>query len=142
MVQVAQIQEKILVAESNEDSRGVIRESRNIQRLIQSSKFAKDPSVQTVSQKIGAKITQQQERLDQREKIQWLEEHFEEIFRNNYPTFRGSKLTQPKAVFNKKVGNKSVFTLTCVEKSQGTSSKLELNYMFDPATGRWSVPKE
>jgi hypothetical protein len=49
---------------------------------------------------------------------------------------------QPKAVFNKKIGSKSVFTLTCVEKSQGSSSKLELNYMYDPATGSWSVPKE
>jgi flavin-binding protein dodecin/predicted DNA-binding antitoxin AbrB/MazE fold protein len=142
MVQIAQIQEQLLVAEGNNDSRGVISQSKAIQRLIQSSKYADDPSVQAVYRKIGEKINNQQEILSQNERIVWLEENFERIFRNNYPTFRGSKLMQPKAVFNKKIGSKSVFTLTCVEKSQGSSSKLELNYMYDPATGSWSVPKE
>jgi hypothetical protein len=142
MVQIAQLQDKILVAEGNDDSAGVISQSRNIQRLIQASKFSGDPAVKAVSQKVGDKIAAQQEVLSQNEKIAWLEEHFEEIFRNNYPTFRGSKLMQPKAVFNKRIGNKSLFTLTCVERSQGSSSKLELAYMFDPANGQWSVPKE
>jgi tetratricopeptide (TPR) repeat protein len=142
MVQIAQMQEKVLVAEGSDNNEEVIALSRNIQQLIQSSTYSGDPSVQTVYQKIEKKIAQQREILNQEEKIRWLEENFEDIFRNNYPTFRGSRLVQPKAVFNKKIGNKSIYTLTCVEKSQGSSSKLELSYMFDPATGRWSVPKE
>ncbi|MGD9948795.1 MAG: hypothetical protein AB7U29_09975 [Desulfobulbus sp.] len=142
MVQIAQLQDKVLVAEGNGDSAGVIAQSRSIQRLIQASKFANDPAVKTVNQKVGAKIASQQDVLNQNEKIRWLEDHFEEIFRNNYPTFRGSKLMQPKAVFSKKVGRKSLFTLTCVEKSQGSASKLELAYMYDPESGKWSVPRE
>lgn len=142
MVQIAQIQDKVLVAEGNGDISGVISQSRNIQRLIQGSKFADEPAVKSVSQKVGHTIASYQDMLRQNEKIRWLEEHFEEIFRSNYPTFRGSKLMQPKAVFVRKVGNKSLFTLTCVEKSQGASSKLELAYMYDPATDKWSVPKE
>ncbi|MDD2463452.1 MAG: hypothetical protein PHI97_05600 [Desulfobulbus sp.] len=142
MVQIAQLQDSVLIAESNGDSPVVISQSRKIQRLIQESKFAGDPSVKTISQKVGEKIATHQDILSQNEKIRWLEEHFEEIFRNNYPTFRGSKLMQPKAVFTKKVGSKNLYTLTCVERSQGSSSKLELAYMYDPATGKWSVPKE
>jgi hypothetical protein len=46
---------------------------------------------------------------------------------------------QPKAVFLKKVGSKMVFTLTCLERSQGSSSKLELNYQFDTSSGKWST---
>ena len=142
MVQIAQMQDKVLIAEGNGDSAAVISQSRGILRLIQNTKFSNDPSVETVIRKVGEKITAHQELQAQIEKIHWLEENFEEIFRNNYPTFRGSKLVQPKAVFAKKMGNKSLFTLTCVEKSQGSSSKLELSYMFNPATGKWSVPKE
>nr|WP_321466252.1 hypothetical protein [uncultured Desulfobulbus sp.] len=142
MVQIARMQDNVLVAEGNGDSAGVIAQSRKIQRFIQNSKFAGDPSVKTISQKVGAKIADHQEILSQDERIHWLEENFETIFRNNYPTFRGSTLMQPKAVFTKKVGAKSLFTLTCVERSQGSSSKLELAYLYDPATGRWSVPKE
>lgn len=142
MVQIAQIQDKVLVAEGNGDIAEVIAQSRNIQRLIQGSKFADDPAVKIVYQKVGHTIASHQDALRQNEKIRWLEEHFEEIFRSNYPTFRGSKLMQPKAVFVRKVGSKSLFTLTCVERSQGASSKLELAYMYDPATDKWSVPKE
>lgn len=142
LVNVAQLQEKVLLAESNNDSAAVIRHANAIQRLIQGSKFANDADIKTITQKVGSNIATHQETLSQNEKVRWLEEHYEEIFRNNYPTFRGSKLTQPKAVFDKKVGRKSYFNLTCIERSQGSASKLELIYAFDHDTGKWSVPKE
>lgn len=142
LVHIAQLQEKTLVAQSNNDSAEVIRHGNAMQRLIQGSKFANDPAIKSISQKVGTNINTHQETLSQGEKIRWLEEHYEEIFRNNYPTFRGSKLSQPKAVFDKKVGSKSYFNLTCTERSQGSASKLELSYAYDHDSGKWSVPKE
>lgn len=142
LVHIAQLQEKTLIAQSNNDSAEVIRQGNVMQRLIQGSKFANDPAIKSISQKVGVNINTHQETLSQGEKIRWLEEHYEEIFRNNYPTFRGSKLSQPKAVFDKKVGNKSYFNLTCTERSQGSASKLELSYAYDHDSGKWSVPKE
>lgn len=142
LVHIAQMQEKVVVAQSNNDSAEVIRHGNAIQRLIQGSKFANDPAIKGISQKVGANVGTHQETLSQGEKIRWLEEHYEDIFRNNYPTFRGSKLSQPKAVFDRKVGNKSYFTLTCIERSQGSASKLELSYAYDHDSGKWSVPKE
>ncbi len=142
LVQIAQIQDNVLIAEGNEDSSGVIAQSKKIQQLIEASRFSDDPAVKNVSKKVEEKIAAHREILGRKERIQWLEENFESIFRNNYPTFRGSKLTQGKAVFKRKIGRKSVYTLTCVEQSQSRSSKLELAYMYDPTTGKWSVPKE
>ncbi len=142
LVNIAQLQEKVVIAEGNKDAAGVIRHGTAIQRLIQGSKFNNDAAIKTIAQKVGSNVGSHQEALNQADKVRWLEEHYEDIFRNNYPTFRGSKLTQPKAVFDKKVGNKSYFNLTCIERSQGSASKLELNYAFDHDTGKWSVPKE
>jgi len=142
MVRIARMQDNVLMKEGNEDSSGVIAESRKILRLIDNSTFSKDTSVLEVRDKVGKKIAEHQGILDRIEKISWLETNFESIFRNNYPTFRGSKLSQPKAVFTKKIGSKSLFTLTCIEKSQGAASKLELAYLYNPATGKWSVPRE
>lgn len=139
MVKITQIQEKILIAESASDLTAIIAHCREVQQLIRSSKYANDPSVKTVMQKISDKLDKYQEQVTLNEKIAWLEEHFEEIFRANYPTFQGSKLLQPKAVFLKKVDSKTIFTIACTERSQGSSSKLELNYMFDAGTGKWSV---
>ncbi len=142
LVHIAQLQEKTLIAQSSNDSAEIIRHGHAMQRLIQGSKFANDPAIKNISQKVVANINTHQEALSQGEKIRWLEEHYEEIFRNNYPTFRGSKLSQPKAVFDKKVSNKSYFNLTCTERSQGSAAKLELSYAYDHDTGKWSVPKE
>jgi hypothetical protein len=139
MVKIAQIQDLLLVAEGKSDPNAVLTHCKEIQQLIKTSNHQTDPAVKTVLQKINEKIEKQQGLLVQNEKIAWLEEHFEEIFRANYPTFRGSKLMQPKAVFLKRIGNKIIFTLTCLERSQGSSSKLELNYQFDSSTGKWSV---
>jgi len=139
MVKIAQIQDLLLVAEGKSDPNAVLTHCKEIQQLIKTSNHQNDPAVKTVLQKINEKIEKQQGLLVQSEKIAWLEEHFEEIFRANYPTFRGSKLMQPKAVFLKRIGNKIIFTLTCLERSQGSSSKLELNYQFDSSNGKWSV---
>jgi len=139
LVRIAQIQDQVLVAEGKGDPTAVLAHYKEIQRLIKTSNHQADPAVKTVWQKISEKIEKQQELAAQSEKIAWLEEHFEDIFRANYPTFKGSKLMQPKAIFLKKVGNKQVFTLSCLERSQGTSSKLELNYQFDGGSGKWST---
>jgi ubiquitin-protein ligase len=139
LVNIAQLQEKVLLAEGKSDGASVIAACKEIIQLIRSSNHGNDPAVKAVTQKINEKIVKQQDVTALNEKIAWLEEHYEEIFRANYPTFQGSKLLQPKAVFLKKIDNKSIFTITCLERGQGSSSKLELNYMIDPATGKWSV---
>ncbi|MCL2789772.1 MAG: hypothetical protein FWD79_03925 [Desulfobulbus sp.] len=142
MVKIAQIQDQIVENESKGDKGDpatILARYKEIQKLIAESEDQNDPAVKDVSQKIADKIDKQQDLLLQREKIAWLEGHFDEIFRANYPTFKNSKLTQPKAVFLKKISGRIIFTLSCLEQSQGSASKLELNYQFDLASGKWSL---
>jgi len=140
MVKIAQIQDQIFDGERRkEDPTVTLSRYREILRLIKESAHQDDPAVKNVAQRASEKIDKQHEVLLQQEKAAWLEENFEDIFRANYPTFKGSKLSQPKAVFAQKIGSRLVFTLTCMERSAGSSSKLELNYQFDISTGRWSV---
>ncbi|MBM9511739.1 ubiquitin-conjugating enzyme E2 [Desulfogranum marinum] len=139
MVQIAMTQEKVLLAENQDNLQEALRHSKEIQRRIKNSPFKNDPSVEDVQRRITQQITTKEEQIAHNKKIVWLEEHFEEIFRSNYPTFRGSQLHSPNAALLRKVDDKSIFIITCTEKSQGTSSRLELNYMYDEGTGKWSV---
>ncbi|MDY0389698.1 MAG: hypothetical protein RBQ88_02135 [Desulfobulbus oligotrophicus] len=139
LVKIAQLQEAVVVAENKGDMHTALTHSREILRLIRTSNYQSDPTVKIVGQKINEKIAKSQQIALQNEKITWLEEHFETIFRANYPTFKGSKLSQPKATFSKKIGNSLIFNLTCLERSQGSTSKLELHYQFDTSSGRWSI---
>lgn len=139
MVKIAQIQDKVLIAESSVNAVAILAHCKEIQQLIRSSKYENDPTVKTVLQKVSEKIDKYQNQVTFNEKIAWLEDHYEDIFRSNYPTLQGSKLLQPKAVFLKRLDNRTIFTIHCLERSQGTSAKLELNYMFDEGTGKWSL---
>jgi Ubiquitin-protein ligase len=139
MVKITQIQEQITKGEKKEDLAANVARYSDIQRLINESAHQNDPAVKNIAQQIADRMEKQQELLLQREKIAWLQDHFEGIFRANYPTFKNYELAQPKAVFLKKNGKRLVFTLTCLARSQGSASKLELNYQFDTSNGKWSV---
>ncbi|PID71961.1 MAG: hypothetical protein CSB34_04755 [Desulfobulbus propionicus] len=139
MVELSTIQEQVLLAENQENLEKSLLFSKKIQSLIQASPFRDDANVAAVEQRINKQIKKKEAQRILNGRISWLEEHYEEIFRANYPTFRGSQLVSPKATLLRKVGSKSIFTLTCTEKSQGTSSRLELNYMYNEKTGKWAV---
>lgn len=139
LVKIAQLQDKILLAERNGDLSMAINHGRQTEQLIRASGFGNDDDVRSVLGKIRDKVKTHEEQLALDEKIAWLEGNYETIFRTHYPTFQGSRLTQPKAAFLKQIGSATVFTLTCVERSRGSSSKLELDYMFDGDTGTWSI---
>jgi len=139
MVELSMIQEQVLLAENQDNIEESLLYSKKIRQMIQNSTFKNDAAVKNVEQRITKQIKEKEEQLILNERIGWLEEHYEEIFRSNYPTFRGSQLVSPSAALLRTVDNKSIFILTCTEKSQGTSSRLELNYMYDEITGKWSV---
>ena len=139
LVKIAQLQDKILLAERNGDLSMAIKHGRQTEQLIRASGFGDDDDVRSVLGKIRENIKAHEEQLALDEKVAWLEGNYKTIFRTHYPTFQGSRLLQPKATFLKQVGTATVFTLTCVERSRGSSSKLELDYMFDDETGTWSI---
>ncbi|MBM9536848.1 hypothetical protein [Desulfobulbus alkaliphilus] len=139
LVKVAQIQDKILLAERNDDLARAIMHGKQAERLIRASVFTADEDVRHILRRIGDKIQANEKQLAFDEKIAWLEENYESIFRTHYPTFQGSRLSQPTARFLKQLDGAIVFTLSCVERSRGSSSKLELDYMFDEKTGTWSI---
>jgi tetratricopeptide (TPR) repeat protein len=139
LVKVAQLQDKILLAEKNDDLALAINQGKQAIRLIQASRFTSDDDVELILRRIGDKIEADEKQLSLNEKIAWLEENYESIFRTHYPTFQGSRLLQPTARFLKQEDRTFVFTLTCIERSRGSSSKLELDYMFDEKTGTWSI---
>lgn len=139
MVNIAMIQEKVLLAENQPNLNEAVRHSEEILALIRKSPFQDDPAVQDVARRVSKQITEKEEQIVHNDRIAWLENHFEEIFRANYPTFRGSLLLAPSAALLKQVDDKAIYLLTCTEKSQGASSRLELNYMYDAENDEWSV---
>lgn len=142
LVRLARVQEQVERAENRGDLNGAVSRRREILTMIRRSGYAQDKAVKAVADKVNAQISVDLAQQEVNRQIAWLEKNFEALFRTNYPTFAGSELVQPRAVLLKKIGRDRVYTLSCVERSQGSSAKLELLYRFNAETNQWSVYKE
>ncbi len=142
LVRLARVQEQVERAENRGDLNGAVSRRREILTMIRRSGYAQDKAVKAVADKVNAQIGVDLAQQEVNRQIAWLEKNFEALFRTNYPTFAGSELVQPRAVLLKKIGRDRVYTLSCVERSQGSSAKLELLYRFNAETNQWSVYKE
>ena len=139
MLQIAQGQEQAIAAKNKGDLNAVLEQYNTILQRINSSPFKANDDLRQLKNDINKQIAATRKELDIRHKIDYLTRNFRRIFKKHYPAFAGSKLDHPKVTFKKKIGRRLVFTMICTEHSQGSSSLLELNYMYDPSTGRWSL---
>jgi hypothetical protein len=98
-----------------------------------------DESLKRLEQDIRTQITETRNQLNIQKKIDYLKKNYKKIFKKHYPSFASATLEHPKVLFKKKIGRKMLFTMTCLERSQGSPSRLELQYLYDPGTGRWSL---
>ncbi|PIE60192.1 MAG: hypothetical protein CSA32_00180 [Desulfobulbus propionicus] len=139
MVKIAQIQKKVFQEEEKNNLTQAIDLSGEILLAIDSSPFSKDKDVVGITKKIQERLADQKKQLALDAKTDWLKEHYQELFRKHYPTFSTSKLLAPKVTLLKEEGQWTIFTMTCIEKGRGSSSRLELTYQHNSSTGKWSV---
>jgi hypothetical protein len=66
-------------------------------------------------------------------------DNYEKIFRDNYPSAELSDLLNPNVRFIKREGNIMIFNLSCTERKQGSTFRLELNYQHDLDRNAWSL---
>jgi hypothetical protein len=66
-----------------------------------------------------------------------LERNYKKLFCEAYPTSCGSNLSKPGMTLSKKINSMELYKLHCVERSQGSSYRLELEYLYNPAANQW-----
>ena len=71
-------------------------------------------------------------------KIAYLEDNFKELFTTHYAGAPANSLANPQVVFEKRLGDKLLFRLECVEIGRGRPLKLVMRYIHDLTNGTWS----
>jgi ubiquitin-protein ligase len=115
------------------------RHYQEVQRLIKTLGADKDHGLQTLNQTVHNKLQTISKSLEQEKKLNWLHQNFERIFQEAFPTSQSSMLTRPEMVLDRTVNGRQIYKLSCIERSRGSSYRLELYYQYDPATDRWSL---
>jgi len=139
MMEIARDKNLAARAEHKGDLAQAGRYYEAILRRINENGLDQDPGLRKVMNTVRNQLDTLRNQLDLQEKIDYLTENYQAIFKKYYPAFADSDLEHPTVTFNKKIGERLLFTMTCIERSQGSRSRLELRYVFDPATGRWSL---
>lgn len=138
-----QTMEEALAAEREKDWAAVVRlENAALARLAKGAGAANDPEFASLKRRLEDQLAQHKKELALLEKSKWLEARGLDFFRTNYPTFKESDLSAPKAVFLRREGSRLIFELSSIDSSGGRPSKLVLLYAFDERTGQWAVFRE
>ncbi len=139
LTHIAREQSKASLTGKNEDIAATLAHDQAIVNLIEKSRFNQDPALKKILANTRQQVATKKKQLEIKQKIDWLNANFQKIFLANYPSTRSSELPYKKVTFLKKVGNKLIFKLSCVEIRQGRSFGLELNYQYNPDTNSWSL---
>ena len=139
MIKIARDQSRATKAEQKNDLRTALDQYKSIRNSIASSRFSADKDIQAIKKNVDGKIRVKSTNLSLAKRENWLLKNYESIFHKAYPSSRSSKLSHPKVTFLKQKKGKQFFNLSCVERNHGSSFRLEVNYQYNLATGKWSI---
>jgi ubiquitin-protein ligase len=136
---VAREQIQIEATRAEKDLEKTVEHYEAIARLIENSAFKADETLGKILDDSRTKSTEIKNQLLISTREKWLMDNYEKIFRDNYPSAELSDLLNPKVRFIKREGNIMIFNLSCTERKQGSTFRLELNYQHDLDRDVWSL---
>jgi hypothetical protein len=139
MIKISREQNAATMAEQQNNLQAALPHYKAIEQFITESGLTEDTAILAVEKKTRAWIRSKVAQLEMDNNIRWLNENFETIFKNAYPSSRSSQLSHPEVTFIKKTGGNRIFNITCLEQSGGSAFRLELNYQYNPAREEWSI---
>lgn len=110
----------------------------NIITAIEESPFGVEEEFFLVLEDTRKSIQSTRDEMFIADKTQYLEENYVDLFLQNFPAATTDSLSEPKIEYVKKVEEKLLFKLECLETGGGRPLRLVINYLFDPATDKWS----
>jgi tetratricopeptide (TPR) repeat protein len=133
------IQSKQSLAKSlkEEEYEQAVGKMLGIQQIIASSKFAHIPEFKKLTDELTVDISTTRDKMQTRKQAAYLTENFEKLFLTHYPAALGSVLSAPKVEYLKRIGDKLLFRMQCTEKTGGRPLRLQMDYLYSPASGTW-----
>ncbi|OQX15916.1 MAG: hypothetical protein BWK76_12360 [Desulfobulbaceae bacterium A2] len=116
-----------------------LKQLRRILAELDHSDLHQDEQLRLLRKEFADRVAAREREEEIARLTRYLLEHFDEIFLENYPSTRTSKLMQPKVTFTGQDEYLMRFNLKCVELNQGRPFRLELNYLYDTEMDVWRL---
>ncbi len=137
--QVAKEQVKVGATTASKELDKTAKHYETIVTLIEESAFKDDEMLNKILEDARTKTAEIKKQLLIGKKEKWLTDNYDEIFRSNYPSAKQSELMNPQVSFIKREENIMIFNMSCSERKQGRTFRLELNYQHDMDKNVWSI---
>jgi hypothetical protein len=139
MLQASIIRDKQDVARKLKEGKNkqAIDKLQSIIDTIAKSPFGREDDYQQISKEAHLSILETKTNQLISECTAYLVENYKDIFHKNYSAATPESLSEPKATFTKKLGERLLFKLECNDRGQGQPLRLVINYIYDPATKQW-----
>lgn len=139
MLHAAIIQDKQEIAKflKAEELEQAVEKMQEIQQTVAASKFADIPEFKSLVEELGSDINENKRKIQIRKLSIYLTDNFETLFLKHYPAASGSVLSAPKIEYLEKKGTKLLFRMQCTEKSGGRPLRLQMDYLYSPASKTW-----
>jgi tetratricopeptide (TPR) repeat protein len=122
----------------NKEFSEAINKLQAVMETINQSPFASEQEFQAITKEARISASQAQEELLISEHISYLTSNYQKLLTQNNPSLAPENLSNPRISFLKKIGNKSVYKIQCVELGHGSPVLIQASYFYDPATRKWS----
>ena len=111
---------------------------QQIIKAIDDSPLKREKEISDFRQKATETLTTVKNEKAISEKIDYLEQHYQSLFAQNYPVSSQESLSSPVITFVKDDGDKLLFRMQCLENGRGKPFTLVMFYSYTKATGTWS----
>jgi ubiquitin-protein ligase len=129
-------------AEKNNDFKVAGEQYRTIVNLIRRSQYADDPVLSELLSESLRQVEKAQELTISADGVDYLFEHYKEIFKKHYPGVHGPALQSPRAKFIRRADGNFVFLMSCIELIGRNSNEYLLYYQYNPVSKDWSIYRE
>lgn len=144
MLHAAIIQHKQDVAKhlKSKEYAPAIEKLGDIKQAITGSQFADEAEFKTILEETAAKVIDAEKQLLLIEQTTYLTDNFETLFLKHYPAATRSVLSTPKVEYLRNIGSELLFRMQCSETTGGRPLRLQMDYLYSPASKSWSFYSE
>ena len=126
----------------SDDFSQAIKQLQAIEQTIISSQFADQQEFQAILKELTSQINETEKQSVVVEQTAYLTENYEELFLKHYPAAARSALSAPRVEHLKNIGDNLLFRIKCTETTGGRPLRLQMDYLYSPASASWQFYSE
>ena len=126
----------------SEDYQAVIDKLDDTKQAITRSQFSNQTEFKIILEEVATQTKDAETQLLLINQTTYLTDNYKKLFLKHYPSATASALSAPAVEYLRMVNDNLLFRMQCTETSGGRPLRLQMDYLYSPASSKWSFYSE